>query len=201
MIPGKRINLWGIEKADLLQNYLWGNDPEILKLTGIDPIPKTETDIERWYTSICNDPNNITLAIKMQDGTYIGNIGLANIDWRSRKAEIGIVIGHRQSRKMGFGTEAVEMICRFAFEELGFHRIYCNLIPFNTASEKLFEKCGFTKEGTERESYYTWGRWWDLVTYSILDREFYKKFPYPDSDEAPSSEEENKEEENKTKED
>lgn len=177
MIPGKSINLWALEKGDLVQNYLWSNDPEIIKLTGMNPNPKTAFEVDRWYDAMVSDPNLHTLAIKLNDGTYIGNIELSSIDWRSRKAEIGIMIGSRRHRKQGFAKEAVLMMCRHGFEEMGLHRIYAHVLPFNGGALRLFESCGFTGEGHMRESFYTWGRWWDVSVLSILSKEFFEKFP------------------------
>lgn len=178
MIPGKRINLWAIEKGDLLQNYLWGNDPEIVKLTGITPIPRTAWDIEKWYESLLGNPNVQTFAIKLNDGTYIGNVEISKIDWRCRSGELGIVIGDRKSRGKGYGKEAVLMVARYAFEELGLHRLYARVLSYNKDAQKFFESLGFKKEGTERESFLAWGRFWDVYVYSMLDEEFFKLHPY-----------------------
>ena len=177
MIPGKSINLWALEKGDLVQNYLWGNDPEIVKLTGMNPAPKTAWEVERWYDQMVSDPNLVTLAIKLNDGTYVGNVEISSIDWRSRKGEIGVMIGNRSYRRQGYAREAILMMCRHAFEEMGFHRIYAHVLPFNQKAHKLFEACGFTDEGEMREAFFTWGRWWNVSVMSILAEEFFEKFP------------------------
>ncbi|MFP4496682.1 MAG: GNAT family N-acetyltransferase [Vulcanimicrobiota bacterium] len=184
MIPGKKINLWAIEREDLLQNYLWANDPEIVKLAGMDVIPKTAWDIEKWYETNLSNPNIQEFAIKMDDGTYIGNIELTNMDWRSGTAEIGILIGDRNRRNKGFASEALRMTARYAFEELGLHRIYAKVLSFNQKAQKLFETNGYQKEGVLREAFFTWGKYWDVTVYSILDREFAEKFPYQPLEEA-----------------
>jgi RimJ/RimL family protein N-acetyltransferase len=71
----------------------------------------------------------------------------------------------------------VLLTCRFGFEELGLHRIYARVLPFNQPALKLFESCNFVREGEERESFFTWGRWWSPVCFSVLAQEFFKKFP------------------------
>lgn len=176
MIPGKRINLWTIEKGDLLQNYLWANDPELVKLVGLPPMPKSAWEVEKWYETMLVNPNARTFAIKMNDGTYIGNAEIFRIDWTARSGELGIMIGDRKSRRQGYGREAAEMALRFAFEELGLHRICAGVLSFNEDSIKFFESLGFVREGLEREAFFTWGRFWDIVTFSMLAKEFFEKF-------------------------
>ena len=36
----------------------------------------------------------------------------------------------------------------------------------------MFTKCGFIQEGTERESFWSDGRYWDVRIFSILESEF-----------------------------
>ncbi len=187
MIPGRSINLWALEKGDLVQNYLWGNDPEIVKLTGMNPSPKTAWEVERWYEQMVSDPNIMTLAIKLNDGTYVGNVEISNIDWRSRKGEIGVMIGDRSNRRCGYAREAVLLICRHAFEEMGLHRIYANILPFNQKAMNFFESCGFTREGELREAFFTWGRWWNIQVMSILAHEFFETATDEDSGENPQN--------------
>jgi ribosomal-protein-alanine N-acetyltransferase len=42
----------------------------------------------------------------------------------------------------GYMTEAVRAVIRFAFDQLGLHRIEANIIPGNTASMRVVEKLG-----------------------------------------------------------
>ncbi|MDF1837178.1 MAG: GNAT family N-acetyltransferase, partial [Planctomycetota bacterium] len=47
-------------------------------------------------------------------------------------------------------TEALEGVVKFAFEELGLHRLMANYIPSNAASARALAKAGFEKEGFAR---------------------------------------------------
>lgn len=172
MIYGKNINLWAIERPDLVQNYSWGNDPELVKLTGITPLPRSGWEIERWYESIQGNPNTFVFSIKLNDSIYIGNVEITNLDWRNRKGEIGVMIGDKKSRGKGYGTEAILLMCRFGFEEMNLHKIYARILAYNDRAIKTFEKCGFKKEGIERDGYYVGGEYRDIITYGILKGEF-----------------------------
>lgn len=54
------------------------------------------------------------------------------------------------SRGKGYGTEAVTMLVKYAFEELRLNCIHANILSYNASSIKLFELCGFVKEGVLR---------------------------------------------------
>ncbi|MCE1246425.1 MAG: GNAT family N-acetyltransferase [Firmicutes bacterium] len=176
MISGKNVNLWALERSDLVQNYSWGNDPEVVKLTGMKPFPRSVWELEKWYESVQMNPNVQTYSVKLNDGTYVGNIELSNIDWRSGKAELGVMIGSPSNRSKGWGSEAIMLLCRFAFEEMNLHRIYVRVLSFNYRAVKTFEKCGFIREGIEREAFYTDCKHVDVFQYGILKNEFIEKF-------------------------
>lgn len=48
-------------------------------------------------------------------------------------------------------TQAVSAITKIAFEELKLHRIEANVMPFNKASLRVLEKCGFENEGLSKK--------------------------------------------------
>ena len=176
MIPGKDINLWAIERSDLMQNYYWANDPEIVKLTGMVPFPKSSWDVDRWYESLQGNNSIFTYAIKLNNGDYIGNIEISNIDWRTRKGEIGVMLGGDNTRGKGLGSQAIKLLTGFAFEQMNFNRIYARILEFNNPAIKAFTKCGYIKEGEEREGFYIDGKYYNVLMFSILKKEYMEKF-------------------------
>ena len=49
-------------------------------------------------------------------------------------------------------TEAVQLVVKFAFQELRFHRIEAGVMPHNRASIQVLLKAGFHKEGIARKT-------------------------------------------------
>lgn len=43
------------------------------------------------------------------------------------------------------------MILNYAFEVLKYHKIYLRVLDYNTRAIKSYEKCGFVKEGIDRD--------------------------------------------------
>ena len=61
---------------------------------------------------------------------------------------------------------------RWAFEEVGFHRVYGRTEPRNEASGRDMEKLGMRKEAHFVENEWVKGEWQSDVLYAMLDREW-----------------------------
>ena len=68
----------------------------------------------------------------------------------------------------GYTTEAVQLLVDYLFGAKKQHRIHLVIVPENTASRRVAEKCGFVLEGTARGAFYNDGRNQDVVLYSLL---------------------------------
>jgi RimJ/RimL family protein N-acetyltransferase len=172
MIQGKTINLWALERSDLINNYVWCNDPELIFLTGMSPYPKSSWEFEKWFDSVLNNPGAKVYAIKTREGQHIGNIELSGIDTRCGKGEIGLVIGEKDFLNRGCGREAIRLMLGFAFREMGLHRVSATVFSHNERALACFRKCGFLEEGRQREAHYSRGKYWDIVQLGILRDEF-----------------------------
>lgn len=171
MIQGKLVRLWAVERHDLLKNYQWANDRELIRLAGMNPLPKSIWEIERWYENSTTSPNTTVFAIKSLDGEYLGNIELSDMEVRVGRAEVGIIIGEQSSWGRGIGTDAVHTLCKFAFEELRLHRLEARVLDHNERAQRIFTKVGFKAEGVERQSHYSEGKWWDVKLLGLLSHE------------------------------
>lgn len=174
MLYGKRVRLRAIEREDIPAFLRWFNDPEVRQwLTSIQLLSRAKE--ERWFEEQLARTNDLILGIEVQvdqGWTLIGNIGLHGLDWKNRRATLGIVIGERDFWDKGFGTEAIEVLLRYAFLELGLHRVELEVFEENRRARRCYEKVGFREEGIRREAVFRDGRFQDLVIMSILAREF-----------------------------
>lgn len=68
----------------------------------------------------------------------------------------------------GFVTEAVRLTIDYLFANKKQHRIHLVIVPENTASRRIAEKCGFQLEGTVRGAFFNQGRNQDVLLYSLL---------------------------------
>lgn len=87
-----------------------------------------------------------------ETGGLIGTVALTEVmRGPLQSCFIGYCID-RDHNGNGYATEAVKLAVSFGFEELKLARIEAGVMPHNTASMRVLEKCGFVKEGVARKS-------------------------------------------------
>lgn len=93
----------------------------------------------------------------------IGIIGLNNVVWGAFcSAFLGYKLDKDYANK-GYMSAAVEMLTKYAFEELGLHRIEANVMPKNKASLRVLEKNQFINEGISKYYLNINGVWEDHI--------------------------------------
>jgi ribosomal-protein-alanine N-acetyltransferase len=103
-----------------------------------------------------------------QDHALLGAITLGQIRRGvALTATLGYWIGEPYARQ-GYMGEAMEMIMRFAFRELGLHRLEAACLPSNEASQALLKRLGFREEGVARGYLRIAGEWRDHLLFARL---------------------------------
>lgn len=125
---------------------------------------------DKWFDEIQANQGReqVYLGIFTCDGTLIGDIQLAQIDWRHRTASLGLGIARAADRQHGYGTGATLTLVRYGFDHLNLYRIAARTLAFNTGMQRVLEKCGFVLEGRERQAVYIGGQRWDRLIYGLL---------------------------------
>ena len=106
------------------------------------------------------------------DDTPIGMVELDGVAWPHGEAWIGIGLGERAYWGKGYGSDALRVLLRFAFQELNLHRVTLNVFEYNARALRTYERLGFTVEGTVREALRRDGRRWDLIFMGLLRKEW-----------------------------
>ena len=106
------------------------------------------------------------------DDRLIGFAKLHWIEWSNGSGRLELGIGDEKDRRQGYGTEALEMLLRYAFAELNLFRLAADVQEYNPAALGLFNKCGFVEEVRRRQALNRYGRRWDLIQMGILRREW-----------------------------
>ncbi len=134
------------------------------------PHPYTFADAEFFLNKFTNQHPVTFFGIDYK-GEYVGNISLVpGQDIYRKSAEIGYFIGEPYWNK-GIVTTAVNLITAYGFSHLGIIRIHTGIFEYNTASMRVLEKCGFTREGIFRKSVFKQGKLWDEVRYAKINPE------------------------------
>lgn len=106
------------------------------------------------------------------EGRFRGEINLNTIQRGPfQNAYVGYWIDQAVAGR-GLMPESVVVLCRFAFEELGLHRLQVSIIPRNVASRRVPEKLGLRDEGTAERYLEINGVWEDHVRYAMTSEEW-----------------------------
>lgn len=102
----------------------------------------------------------------------VGEITLSSIQRGPfQNATIGYWVD-RDEAGHGLAPEATVVVLRFAFEELGLHRVEIAIVPRNQASRRVVEKLGLREESIALRFLEIDGRWEDHVRYAVTSEEW-----------------------------
>ena len=101
------------------------------------------------------------------DGSFCGEINISSVQRGPfQSAYVGYWIDEAQAGN-SYTPEAVVVLARHAFEQLGLHRLQISIIPRNAASRRVVEKLALREEGTALRYLEINGVWEDHVRYAI----------------------------------
>ena len=175
-MEGKLVRLRAYEKSDLDAVMKWVNDDEVTDLLGGDILiyPVSSLAEDRFIEAAANpsDKQKTFVIETLVKPRYIGGISFNVIDWRSRHAGVGIVLGDKSLWGKGYGTDAMRVLMRLGFDQMNLHRIWLHVHDYNARAIKSYEKCGFKREGVLRQQHFGRGRYNDTIVMGILESEY-----------------------------
>ncbi len=138
------------------------NDRSIMEFSGISKTQcHTTKSTAAWIDRINEDPNKRLFGI-FTEMNFIGNIRL-DIDWIFRIGTISLAITNKDFHHKGIGTEAIQLISGFAFNDLMLHKLEASILDGNIASIKAFKKVGYEEEGKKRDNRILNGKYIDVI--------------------------------------
>ena len=176
-ITGERVRLVPLDEETHLENYVqWLNDPEVTRYLG-RVTPLTQLEEREFFRTVAERGDHVIWAVHDEADRHIGGTGLHSINWQDRSAVSGTIIGDKQAWNMGYGTEVMKLRTRWAFEELGLHRIESECFDQNIASIKCLERSGYSRIGIARKKRWRNGDWHDCILWEILDEDYFGHAP------------------------
>lgn len=173
MIIGKNVNLRAYEKEDdigKIQKMI--NDPEVLmNLRPKLPMPFSYLDEKKFVESQTSFDKDYNFAVANKDNDYMGGCGIMDISWVDSVASVGIWLGKKYINK-GYGTEALSLLVKFAFESLNIRKIKLNVFGFNERAIKSYEKVGFHVEAVLKNEIFRHNQYWDEFIMTFYKEDF-----------------------------
>jgi len=130
--------------------------------------------IEQWLQNYGkNDFYNWAIVLK-EIGEPIGNISIVKQSDDIKMVHFGYCIGKKWWNK-GFVSEALKLLIKFFFEEVGINRIESRYDPNNENSGKVMLKCGMKYEGHMRQADRNNQGIVDAICYGIVAEDYFNK--------------------------
>jgi ribosomal-protein-alanine N-acetyltransferase len=105
-------------------------------------------------------------------GEFVGEVNLSSVQRGPfQNAYVGYWVDRAVAGR-GYVPEACVTLFRFAFEELGLHRLQISIIPRNGPSRRVAEKLGLRGEGIAQRYLEIDGKWEDHVRYALTSEEW-----------------------------
>jgi ribosomal-protein-alanine N-acetyltransferase len=107
-----------------------------------------------------------------ESGEFVGEVSLGSVQRGPfQSGNVGYWIDESHAG-YGYMPEAVAVVLRYAFEQLGMHRVEAAIVPRNARSRRVAEKLGMREEGTSERFLQIRGVWEDHVRYAITTEEW-----------------------------
>jgi ribosomal-protein-alanine N-acetyltransferase len=111
---------------------------------------------------------SVGLIARTSAGELVGTFNISQIFLRGfRSAYLGYY-GYRETAGRGLMSQALPLVARYAFEEIGLHRIEANVQPENARSRAMIERAGFKQEGFSPRYLMVDGDWRDHERWALL---------------------------------
>ncbi|KAI8962907.1 acetyltransferase [Daldinia sp. FL1419] len=126
-----------------------------------------------FYTILANGTDGFTeTGGGEESGRVVGMASYLRIDPGHRSIEVGNIMYSPQLQRTPAATEAMYLMLRYAFEDLGYRRYEWKCNSLNEPSKRAALRLGFTYEGLFRKHLIAKGRNRDTTWYSIIDDEW-----------------------------
>lgn len=160
------------DDAEILSR--WSEDASYRRLMDTDaPRPHSPQAQRERDEGADADPNIYEFRVRpLGEDRLLGFVAVHGIEWPNRHAWIAMGIGESADRRLGYGEESLRILLRFAFHELGLHRLSLDVISSNHPAIALYHKVGFREEGRLRQRVLRDGITSDLLYMGLLAPEW-----------------------------
>jgi RimJ/RimL family protein N-acetyltransferase len=179
LFEGKLIRLAPINhEKDAEVESRWTHDISLMRcLSRQLALPLSVAQMRKKYEAIEKEMDEakrlfyFTIRSK-EDDRLLGFTRIEGIEWTHGVCSLRIAIGEPADRNKGYGSEALRLTTRFAFDELNLYRISVVVGEDNPAGLLFFKRHGFVEEVRRRKSLLRDGKTWDLIHLGLLGEEW-----------------------------
>jgi RimJ/RimL family protein N-acetyltransferase len=158
--------------ADLFSAYMEAPDGRDWTYLSVER-PEDELHFRTYLTKLAASEDPLHHAIvDAASGRALGTAALMRIDPAHGVIEVGFITFSPALKRTRIATEAMYLMMKRAFDELGYRRYEWKCDSLNAPSRTAAVRYGFTFEGIFRKAIVYKGRSRDTAWYSIVDDEW-----------------------------
>ena len=176
-LKGERIDLVVPRSEWVDVRARWVNNPKIRKyLRG--PLPATKDQMKQRFERVREGGLAEWVGFVVYhkaDDKPIGEVGLSRINWFNGWANAYANIGETEYWNQNYATEAVELLLKYAFEELNLNKISGSVALPNQGSWSVAEKLNFRFEGVSKEDSFRDGEYLNVKHYCYLQKDWFNR--------------------------
>ena len=176
MLRSERLWLRALEAQDVPRLVEMFREEEAQRFYVHSAFPANLQNEKDWISGLYSDmraPIRVYLGVEWaQTRDLIGLVSFKDIDWINRHARFGIMLA-KEARGKGIALEAARRFFRYAFEDLGLHRIILRREVVNEGPAKLNARLGCYSEGVMKDHVYRDGKYWDMACEAVTRDTFY----------------------------
>ncbi len=171
-----------IESQDATDMFEYCSDLKVvqnLTFTTHSSVRETKKCIDTLFlTRPSNNMPAVYAICFKENNKMIGTCNFGAFNTENKYATIGYALNRKYWNK-GIMTEAVQNLIKVGFEYLKLKRISVTVKPNNAKSKKVIEKCGFTPEGIQYNTFFVKNKTEDILIYAITKNSYFKnKLPW-----------------------
>lgn len=149
----EEIALKKLEIKDAADIYEYASNPNVKRYIGWALMSSMEETEKFIKTLLGKDEANThahASVIEKATGKVIGTIIIFGADNEANHCEIGYTLSEDYWNK-GYGTAFVKHLCKCAFENLGYNKIFAKVCSENIGSQEILKKNNFKIEAVIKE--------------------------------------------------
>lgn len=132
----------------------------------------TANELADFFSFCQTNLNWLTYIFRSPTGEVLGTASYMRVRPEHGSVEVGSVIFSPTLQRTPAATEAMYLMAKTVFEDLGYRRYEWKCNRNNAASKRAAERFGFTYEGTFRQDMVVKGENRDTCWYSMMDSEW-----------------------------
>ena len=174
LLRGRLTRLRPLEEDDLAALAAWWDVPTWMAHQTLHVLPRPRAKTEEMFRSWSANGSATSVGFSIETISpteLVGHVTLYGIDPVVRCGTLAVIIGAPHTDR-GLGTDALRVMTRYAFEELGLNKVELRVWADNPRAVHVYRRLGFALEGTRRAVGFHRGAFRDEHLMGLLAAEY-----------------------------